>query len=247
MFSFLNNIPQVTKNILILNVLFFLASLVFEKQGVDLATLFGSHFFNSAFFEPFQVITSMFFHATFIHLFFNMFIFVMIGSSLEKLWGAKRFFIFVMAVGLGAVVFHNIFGVIELFNIKKQLVNLGYNIDSLDNQLKSIGGIRYNSKDQWIIDKYLMRSGTSGFGASGIVYGLLIAFGILFPNTEFYMYFLFPIKAKYLISFYFIFEVIQIFSHSATDFVGHVAHVGGAITAAIMVIYWRKTDKKNFW
>ncbi len=247
MFSFLNNIPQVTKNILILNVLFFLASVVFEKQGIDLASLMGSHFFNSSLFEPYQVITSMFFQATFMHLFLNMFIFVMIGSHLERLWGAKRFFIFVISAGIGAIIFHNIIGFVDLYNVKKQLYSLGYNVDSLDYQLKNFGQIRYMLKDQWVIDKYLFLSGFSGYGASGIVYGLLVAFAILFPNTEFHLYFLFPIKAKYLISFYFLYEVVQIFYHPADDFVGHLAHVGGAITGAIMVLYWRKTDKKNFW
>lgn len=247
MFSFLNNIPQVTKNILILNVLFFIASLVFEKQGVDLSVILGSHFFNSSLFEPYQVVTSMFFQSTFMHLFLNMFIFVMVGSHLERLWGAKRFFIFVISAGIGAIIFHNVFGVIDLYNVKKQLFYLGYNVDSLDYQYKNVGEFQYMLKDQWILDRYSMLTGTSSFGASGIVYGLLIAFGILFPNTEFYLYFLFPIKAKYLISFYFIYEVVQIFSHTADDFVGHLAHVGGAITGAIMVLYWRKTDKKNFW
>ena len=247
MFSFLNNIPQVTKNILILNVLFFLANLVFESKGIDLSMIMSNHFFNSALFEPYQLISSLFFQPNFISLFFNMFFFVMIGSQLERLWGAKRYFIYVFAVGMGAIVFHNIFGVSELYSVKKQLTGLGYNVDLLDEQIKSIGQIKYNLKDQWVMDRYLMLTGNSSLESSGIIYGLLIAIGILFPNTEFYLYFLFPIKAKYLIGFYFIFEIVQIFSHSADDFVSHLAHVGGAITGAIMVIYWRKTDKKNFW
>ena len=122
MFSFLNTIPQVTKNILILNVLFFIATLVFESKGISLVNTLGAHYINSPRFEPYQVITHFFMHAGIWHLFMNMYLFVILGSYLERLWGEKRFFIFYVASAMGAFILYNSIGMYELMQVKKQKI-----------------------------------------------------------------------------------------------------------------------------
>ena len=104
----LNNLPQVTKNLLILNIIFFVAKLFLASQGIDLAAKLGAHYVNSPFFEPFQVVTHFFMHANFIHIFFNMWIFIMLGGYLERVWGPKRFFIFYIISAFGAFALFNV-------------------------------------------------------------------------------------------------------------------------------------------
>lgn len=247
MFSILNNIPKVTKNILILNVLFFIATVVMENKGISLIEVLGAHYVNSPLFEPYQIVTHFFMHSGIWHLVMNMWLFVMLGSYLEKLWGEKRFFIFYISCALGAFLLYNVMGVYELMQIKKQLISLGYNLTEINEHLKQGTSFQYLSKDDFIINQYLEKVGTPMVGASGAVFGILAAFAILFPNTEFMLYFAIPVKAKYLVGAYFLYEVYTSFYTSVGDNVAHLAHVGGAIVGAAFVLYWRKTDKKNFW
>jgi len=102
MFSFLNNIPQVTMNILILNVMFFVLTYFSAGQDIDLIRTLGAYYVNSPLFKPFQVVTHFFMHGGLLHIFLNMWLFVMLGSFLERLWGPKRFFIFYVSCALGA-------------------------------------------------------------------------------------------------------------------------------------------------
>ena len=110
----LNNLPQVTKNLLILNIMFFAASWFLGAQDINLISKFGAHYVNSPLFEPFQVVTHFFMHANFIHIFFNMWIFIMLGGYLERVWGPKRFFIFYILSALGAFALFNVIGVFNL-------------------------------------------------------------------------------------------------------------------------------------
>jgi len=247
MFSFLNNIPQVTKNILILNVLFFLATLVFESKGIYLIDTLGAHYINSPRFEPYQIITHFFMHAGIWHLFMNMYLFVILGSYLERLWGEKRFFIFYVASAMGAFVLYNSIGVYELMQLKKQITSLGYNLVEINEHLKAGTSFTYMTKDADIINHYVEMVRTPMVGASGAVFGIMAAFAILFPNTEFMIYFAIPVKAKYLVGGYFIWELYNSIYVTPGDNVAHLAHVGGAIVGAAIILYWRKTDKKNFW
>ncbi|MFN5784411.1 MAG: rhomboid family intramembrane serine protease, partial [Flavobacteriia bacterium] len=128
MFSFLNHLPQVTKNILLLNIMMFIITLILESKGIQITGQLGAHYVNSPLFEPFQIITHFFMHGNFMHLFFNMWLFVMLGAFLEQLWGPKRFFIFYIACALGAFALYNILGVSEIHSLKKQLTDLGYDM-----------------------------------------------------------------------------------------------------------------------
>jgi membrane associated rhomboid family serine protease len=244
MLSFLNNIPQVTKNILILNVLFFLATLVFESKGIYLIESLGAHYINSPRFEPYQIITHFFMHAGIWHLFMNMYLFVILGSYLERLWGEKRFFIFYVASAMGAFVLYNSIGMYELMQVKKQIISLGYDLSEIN---KYVLLNQIPVRDTNLFSHYADMVNTPMVGASGAVFGIMAAFAILFPNTEFMIYFAIPVKAKFLVGGYFLWELYNSIYVTPGDNVAHLAHVGGAIVGAAIILYWRKRDKKNFW
>ena len=254
-------LPQVTKNILLLNIAFFVASLILKSQGIDLEMTLGAHYVNSPFFEPYQVVTHFFMHSTndFLHIFFNMWLFVMLGSYLERIWGQKRFFIFYFVSALGSFALYNMIGFIEIQHLKAQLAQQ-FDLEQFNYFLKhsvDLNGDLATQINSYLIDNqiavttevnsYLSKSITPMVGASGGVFGIMTAFAILFPNTEFRLYFAIPVKAKYLVTAYFLFELYQSFQYNAGDNVAHLAHVGGAIAGAIMVLYWRKSDRSNFW
>jgi membrane associated rhomboid family serine protease len=243
----LNNLPQVTKNILILNILFFVATLILQTQKIDLIAQFGAHYVNSTLFQPFQIITHFFMHGNFFHIFFNMWLFIMLGAYLEKIWGPKRFFIFYIATALGAFGLYNIIGVYELELLKDQLINQGFDLNEVNGMIKNseYNPVAYETNK--VYHEYVVNSYTPMVGASGAVFGIMAAFAILFPNTEFMIYFMFPIKAKFLVGGYFLFEIYQAYQDNAGDSTAHLAHVGGAIVGGIIVLIWRKTDKSNFW
>jgi membrane associated rhomboid family serine protease len=261
MFSFLNNIPQVTKNILLLNVLFFVLKFYFSTQGIDLDRTLGAYYFNSPHFQPFQIVTHFFMHGDLMHIFLNMWLFVMLGAHLERLWGPKRFFIFYIASAIGAFVLFNLIGVYQIYEIKQHLSS-SIDIETFDNIMKNSLNIHdlidkantylnnanvSTSFDMKSLETYISLANTPLVGASGAVFGILAAFAILFPNTEFLLYFAIPVKAKYLVGAYFVYELYKSFNGTEGDNVAHLAHVGGAIVGAIIVLYWRKTDKQNFW
>jgi membrane associated rhomboid family serine protease len=255
--NFLNNIPQVTKNILLLNITVFIVVLILAQQGNDYTGLLGAHYINSPLFEPFQMITYMFMHSLndFLHIIFNMLLLVMFGAHLERLWGPKRFFLFYFASGIGAFALYNAIGVWEIMELKNQLISLGYDISTMDNILinnfpldatTNLEQEMMNKGGADIVNKYFRMIQTPMVGASGALFGVLAAFGVLFPNTQLMLLFPpIPIKAKYLIGAYFIFEVYN--SFNANDQIAHLAHVGGAIVGVILVLIWRKTDRSNFY
>jgi membrane associated rhomboid family serine protease len=200
----------------------------------------------------------MFAHAGFFHLLMNMWLFVMLGGYLERLWGPKRFFIFFLLCGFGAFLLQNAISVYQLFDLKAKIAASGIDVSTINyyithssgipetlSEINNIGNIN-ESQARLIID-YVMQSNSSMLGASGAVFGVLAAFAILFPNQEFMLYFAIPVKAKFLVGAYFIYEVYQAFQNNPNDQVAHLAHVGGAIVGAIIVLYWRKKDRANFY
>lgn len=261
MFSFLNNIPQVTKNILLLNILFFVLKFFFHSQNIDLDRILGSYYVNSPLFEPYQIISHFFMHGDLMHIFLNMWLFVMLGTFLEQLWGPKRFFIFYIASALGAFALYNIIGVYQIYELKQNL-SVFLDIDILNNLIRSshsLTELEFNINqylvtlpEQNMIDinalsHYVSYTNTPLVGASGAVFGIMAAFAILFPNTEFMLYFAIPVKAKFLVGGYFLWELFKSFNGTPGDNVAHLAHVGGAIVGASIILIWRKTDKQNFW
>ena len=243
-----NNIPPVTKNLLLINITLYVVSLVLAGQGIDLFHLLSAKYFNSIFFEPYQIVSHMFMHSEhdILHLFFNMFLLFMFGSHLERIWGAKRFFIFYIASGLGAVILYNSIGVWQIMELKQQLVEAGYDMNLVNVRLLEGQKIDVIEGTYWTLDSYINLNFSEMVGASGAIFGLLAGFAILFPNTELMLLFPpIPIKAKYLIGAYMAFEIYSSF-YRPGDGIAHLAHVGGAIVGAAFVLYWRKKGK-NFY
>lgn len=248
-----NNIPIVTKNILIINILVYVIMIVAVNTGNDMLPFYlSAHYFNAPTFEPYQIVTHMFTHSLtdIFHIIFNMFLLVMFGSHLERIWGAKRYFVFYFACGIGALILYNSIGMIEIHNLKQALIADGYNIDVVNEYIwggnvKQLPILSANSQE--LFNQYNEMVFSSMAGASGAIFGLLTAFAILFPNTELMLLFPpIPIKAKYLIGGYLAYEIYKSLTIS-NDNIAHLAHVGGAIVGIIMVLYWRKKDRHNFY
>ncbi len=217
----MNNIPSITKNLLIINVLAFFATWVFEKQGLDLTATFGLHFFMAKDFSFYQLVTYLFMHGSFMHLFFNMFAVWMFGTVMERVWGPKRFLIYYLVCGIGAGIIQE--GV-QYINYASE------NLAAYDFVMTSSGRIT--------TEAYLNLWTT--VGASGAVYAILLAFGMTFPNERMFIIpFPFPIKAKWLIGGYIVIEVWSALN-TPGDGIAHMAHLGGMLFGFLLIRYWRK-------
>jgi membrane associated rhomboid family serine protease len=250
------NIPPVIKNLLLLNIVVFIGVGIMESKGIYLSNFLSAYPVNSPFFQPYQVISHMFLHADIGHIFFNMLALVIFGSILEKVWGAKRFFIFYFACGIGAFLIYQSISMIQIYRLTELMTSQGYDPNILFYDIKnslSIHSSQYNyhlTNNELInMEIYKLRDlyGAGGGGASGAVFGVSAAFAILFPNTQLQLLFPpIPIRAKYLIGAYFVVELYMSFQKTEGDNVAHLAHVGGAIVGAILVLIWRRTGK-NFY
>lgn len=220
-------LPTVVKNLLIINVLMYFATITLTRFNIDLSNTLGLHFFKASDFHLYQFITYMFMHANFGHLFFNMFALWMFGNTLENLWGSKRFLLFYMVCGIGAGLCQEL---VQYIQYTTSLVN--YDTVNLDGQIVPMG-------------TYLNMMTT--VGASGAIYGLLLAFGMTFPDARIYIYFLIPIKAMWFVIIYAVIELIT--GLTGVDNVAHFAHLGGMLFGLLLILYWRKNPagpNKNF-
>ncbi|HLV42968.1 MAG TPA: rhomboid family intramembrane serine protease [Brumimicrobium sp.] len=250
--NILGNMPPVVKNILLLNVIMFIITTLGEMQGIPMTYILGGYVFNSPYFEPYQMVTHFFMHGGFFHILFNMFALVIFGSALEQVWGPKRFFIFYMVTALGAFFLHQIVGYIEVKDIESQLIAAGY--DLYDLQLKitelrsgSISTFNIFPNTNGLVQDYMAGISTPVVGASGAVYGVLVGFGYLFPNTRLMLLFPpIPIKAKFLVTIMVGIAVYNSFINNPGDNVAHLAHLGGALVGFIMVFIWQR-DKRKFY
>lgn len=218
------NIPIVTKNLLIVNFLAFVAQLILNPSNPEqsvLADWGGLHFFMASDFHIHQFVTYMFLHGGWTHIFFNMFALWMFGIVVENVWGAKRFLFYYILCGIGA----------GLMQELAQYVN--YTIENLAAyQYVNIGG------QQMTTDAYINLWTT--IGASGAVYGILLAFGMIFPNERIFIFPLpVPIKAKWFVCGYVAIELFMAMSSSG-DGVAHMAHLGGMLFGFLMIRYWNK-------
>ncbi|WP_417265323.1 rhomboid family intramembrane serine protease [Brumimicrobium sp.] len=250
--NILGNMPPVVKNILLLNVVMYIVKMLGEMQGIPITNLLGGYVFNSPFFEPYQMVTHFFMHGDFFHILFNMFALVIFGTSLEQVWGPKRFFIFYMATALGAFFLHQIVGYFEVKMIEEQLVSAGYDIFLLQEKIAlyrsgSISTFGLIPNTQGLVQDYMAGISTPVVGASGAVYGVLVGFGFLFPNTRLMLLFPpIPIKAKYLVTIMVGIAIYNSFINNPGDNIAHLAHLGGAIVGFIMVYIWQR-DKRKFY
>ena len=212
--------PPVTKNLLIINVLFFLGRYVAMLYGIDLDDVLGLHFVLASHFHLYQVFTYMFMHASWAHIFFNMFAVWMFGVAIENVMGSRRYLLYYLTCGLGAAVTQEVV----------QFVQYAYNGLDAYEQIRTAGAVM-------AMGDYLNLWTT--VGASGAVYGILLAFGMTFPDNRIFIFPLpVPIKAKYFVAGYAVIELLSGFG-SSNDGVAHFAHLGGMLFGLLLLLYWR--------
>tara|TARA_B100001142_G_C14285531_1_gene636736 strand:- start:67 stop:804 length:738 start_codon:yes stop_codon:yes gene_type:complete len=238
-----SQVPDVVKNLLIINGLLFFATISLENYGIDLTEILALHQFQSTNFMPHQLITHFFMHANLTHLFFNMFALWMFGKTLENIWGGKRFLIYYMFTGLGAAALHLAISQYEILTLQQQLN--AYELNTLLENGKSILERNQNYSHQ-IMGKLNQLINTPTVGASGAVFGILLAFGVLFPNTLLYLYFAIPIKTKYFVIIYGALELYLGLSNNPADNVAHFAHLGGMLFGFLLIKYWQKNNTQFY-
>src|ERR1044072_6635723 len=264
-------LPMVIKNLLIINGLVYLAQVTLQPMmGEKITDMFALHYWGSDMFRPHQIITHLFMHGSIGHLFMNMFTLWMFGSTLENVWGPKRFLIFYIICGIGAALCH--LGVLTYANVQltrhaEALLNdpTYSNFALLDRHYDlgsgafSIEGLKealaQNPNDPQLIQDarvYVQQfvagyRNTATLGASGAVYGILFAFGYLFPNSLIFLYFLFPLKAKYFVGILIVLELVSGIQNSAGDNVAHFAHLGGVLFGFILLKISNKNNRRHFY
>jgi len=233
-------LPEVIKNLLIINGLFYLATLSLQIYGVDLTRILGLYLPGSELFKPYQLVTHMFMHGGLLHLFLNMFSLWMFGMSMENYWGARRFLTYYLVTGLGAALLHLGVGWFEAYQYHQQLLSVGFGADELDVLART--GQYYPSAlsqqyDRLLTD-YASKFRYPTVGASGAVFGILLAFGMTFPDQRIYLYMAIPVKAKYFVIGYGLLELWNGLSMSGSN-IAHFAHLGGMLFGWLLIRFWR--------
>lgn len=246
----MGRLTDAVKHLLIINILFFVATSLYGEQMYQWFSLW---FPKNENFEIWQIVSHMFMHGGFMHILFNMYALWAFGSPLERMWGRNKFFFFYFSAGLGAALIHT--GVnYYYFNLGMEaIVNSGLD-EATVMEIVSQGKYSpdwYKLAPESVIDNFLGAYNTPAVGASGAIYGILVAFGMSFPNSELFLIFLpVPIKAKYFIP---VLVGLDLFS-GLTGYpifgsgIAHFAHVGGALFGFIMMWYWKRNQfNKNRW
>ena len=230
------NIPTITKNLLLINIVVFLAALVFKHQ-FDVERWGSLHFFMASDFNVWQLITYQFLHGNFTHLFFNMFALWMFGCVIERVWGPQKFLVYYLVCGIGAGLCQELVQYIECSS--QGLLAMS------DADLTPFA-VETNMGRMHIPVGLYMNNWLNTIGASGAVYGILLAFGMTFPNERIFVFPLpVPIKAKWFICIYAVLELVLAYSSSG-DGVAHVAHLGGMLFGLLLILYWRKHPGSSF-
>ena len=213
--------PPVVKNLLLINVIMYVITMI---TGNFMYENFALFYFKSPFFKPFQLVTHMFMHGGFTHIFFNMYTLFIFGGVLERVWGSQKFLLYYFVTGIGAALLH--LGVMYL-----QLQ--GYIADV------NAGDFMARANIQALLS-------TPTVGASGAIYGLLLAYGMLFPNNV--MQLIFPpvaLKAKWFVLIFGALELLLGLSGRGGD-VAHFAHLGGMIFGFFLILYWKKNNRMYY-
>jgi len=264
-------LPPVVKNILIINGLFFLATIALQSAyKIDLTNILGMHYFGSSLFKPYQIVTYMFMHGGFAHIFFNMFAVWMFGNVLENYWGPKRFFIYYMVTGIGAILIQMLVSYLSIHPIQ-QAIELYISNPSPEFFDKIITGHFEGYFNPQVMTSFLsdfyshptnaslvkqssdilnelltFRMDVPTIGASGAVFGVLLAFGMMFPNSVIYIYFAIPMKAKWFVVLYGAIELYSGIANSQSDNIAHFAHLGGMLFGFFLIMYWNKKIKNSY-
>lgn len=270
-FTIMGGTPPVVKNLIYLNVIVYLASWALRSQmQIDLSDVLGAHYFKSELFKPYQLVTYMFMHSLFdpTHILFNMFGLWMFGRILEGVWGGKRFFIYYFVTGVGAILinmlvqhfeYNHMYQLIQNYNAHPDVGTFNTLIDKyisnpseyLRNFMNAFeqnpNEIQYLNSSKDILHRiYVELIGVPTVGASGAIFGVLLAFGMLFPNTELMLLFPpIPIKAKWFVIGYGAIELYYGLSQPGSN-VAHFAHLGGMLFGFILIKYWN-SKRTNFY
>lgn len=225
-----DSFPPIIKNLIIINVLVWVAQLMYDKQ-YDLTSKLGLWPIESDEFKPYQFATHMFAHSPdlLVHIFFNMFTLWMFGRILENVWGHKRFLFFYLACGIGAAICHE---AVQYFRYEDAMAQA------------------YTAFERGDISRAqeLVSNVGPAVGASGAVMGVMVAFAMLFPNTELYLMFIpVPIKAKWAVMAFVALDLFGGVSNYSGDNIAHFAHLGGALTGFIIVMIWNRTNRKTLY
>lgn len=263
------SIPPVVKNLILINVVMMVATWALKTRGINLTEILGLYYPGSEHFRAYQLVTHIFMHANLTHIFFNMFALYMFGKILEMVWGPKRFLIYFLVTGLGAATLHLFVGYLELSHVSKTVdafvntpspellssfvkANLGGQAapwvqDFINKWADSPGNPAYAQQGVEIVQRiFEERINIPTVGASGAVFGILLAFGVLFPNTELMLLFPpVPIKAKFFVIGYGLVELYLGFTQSNSG-VAHFAHLGGMLFGYLLLRYWNETSKDFF-
>ncbi len=257
--------PAVVKNLIIINVLMLLATFILQRTGLDLTDKLGMHYPGSEKFRFYQIITHMFMHGGITHLFFNMFALWMFGRVLESVWGPRRFLVYYFVTGLGAVALHMFVNHLEISSMQHAITAFSNTpapevldkfvgkhvqhastglLDFITNWYDDPSNPAFAVEGQKIMEQILkMNMDIPTVGASGAVYGVLLAFGMLFPNTQLMLLFPpIPIKAKYFVLAYGAIELYLGLTNSGGS-IAHFAHLGGMLFGFFLIKYWNKTTK----
>lgn len=224
----MRQIPVITKNLLIINVVCFLACVVLQGKGIDLNNIFGLHYWQATNFDIYQLVTYMFMHGSWTHLFFNMFTLWMFGGLIENTFGQKRFLIYYMVCGLGAALCQELS---QTFYVYSLVAGQGGGVADLL-QLSTITRAALNAM--------------TTVGASGAIYGILLAFGMLYPEQRMFVFPIpFPLKAKWFVCIFAAIELLTALSQHG-DGVAHVAHLGGMLFGYVLIKMWRGGHNSSF-
>lgn len=250
-------LPPVVKNLLIINGIMFLLKMTMGTDALgrhSLDGILGMHYVGSPLFKPWQLVTHMFMHGDIGHIFVNMFALFMFGAPIERLWGSKRFLNYYILTGFGAVALHTGVNALEVKQNEAALAEYGvsvsavdlavtesaYDITSAQAELDAIhrsSGAPYDALYRVFWD----RAGVM-IGASGAVFGVLLAFGMMFPNAQLFLLFPpIPIRAKYFVIGYGVLELVAGISRNTGDNVAHFAHLGGMVFGFLLIRHWRRT------
>lgn len=226
----MRNIPTVTKNLLIINVLAYLVGMVFGIHSGGFNDLFGLHFFLAPDFGLYQLVTYMFMHASLSHLFFNMFALWMFGCIVERTWGARKFLVYYMVCGIGAGLLQEMAQFVQFYMLAAESIH-GFSVSQIMTVAKASAAVI----NLW-----------TTVGASGAIYGILLAFGMLYPEERMFIFPLpVPIKAKFFVVGYAAIELFMAFSISGDD-VAHLAHLGGMLFGFLLIRYWRRHPGRGY-
>ncbi len=234
--EWLERIPPVTRNLLIINVLIWLVEILTGRFGATLENILALHFWGSEKFNPVQILTYMFLHDrhTFFHIGFNMFTLWMFGRILEQVWGSRRFIVFYFVCGIGAAL------------VQECVWQLSWHQEYI-NGIAVLNGLTPSEMAEVVAHRpasfaagmTAMKNAMLTVGASGAIFGLLLGFAFVFPDMPMYLFFIpIPIKAKYMVVGY---GVIEFFLGitGAQSTVAHFAHLGGLLFGLVLLLYWR--------